>query len=110
MTKTLLRGLGGDNRGLGGRWGAARGLAGIVGRDGGNKAVREWVGAGLKTLGELMEREDEIEAGERAETVREILVSLYPFSFFSISTFKPDCCSGCLIVGPREVAPQVGRL
>ncbi|KAL8286162.1 hypothetical protein RQP46_004650 [Phenoliferia psychrophenolica] len=76
VTKTLLRGLGGDNRGLGGRWGAARGLSGIVGKEGGNKAVREWVGSGLKTIGELMEREEESEEGERAEAVREILTVL----------------------------------
>lgn len=77
VTKTLLRGLGGEGRGLGARWGAARGLSGLVSAEGGNKAVREWVGAGLKSLGELMEREEEMDEGERQETVREVLVRLF---------------------------------
>lgn len=77
ITKTLLRGLGGENRGLGGRWGAARGLAGIVRGEGGNMAVREWVGGGLKSLGEMMEREAEGEDGERDMVVGEVLVRLF---------------------------------
>lgn len=85
VTKTLLRGLGGESRGLGARWGAARGLSGLVSLEGGNKAVREWVGPGLKSLGELVEREPETDEGERAETVREILVS--PFSLFLCVSF-----------------------
>ncbi|GAA5859194.1 hypothetical protein JCM1840_003795 [Sporobolomyces johnsonii] len=86
ITKTLLRGLAGENRGLGGRWGAARGLSGIVvgvgaepaaqafggGGGGGNKAVRDWIGGGLKALGEMIEAEDETYEGERAEVVREV--------------------------------------
>ncbi|KAK4332827.1 Transcription initiation factor TFIID subunit 6 [Rhodotorula toruloides] len=82
VTKTLLRGLAGENRGLGARWGAARGLSGIVvgvgaepatgGTGGGNKAVREWIGGGLKPLGEMIEREDETYEGERQDVVREI--------------------------------------
>lgn len=99
MTKTLLRGLGGPGRGLGARWGAARGLSGVVSSaavsdvdrpdygttaggaanagsgGGGNLAVREWVGGGLKALGELCEAEPEAEAGERTEVVREVFVS-----------------------------------
>lgn len=42
---------------------------------GGNLAVREWVGGGLKVLGELMEREQEDEDGERKMVVDEVLVS-----------------------------------
>ncbi|GAA5862272.1 hypothetical protein JCM3774_004844 [Rhodotorula dairenensis] len=81
ITKTLLRGLAGEGRGLGARWGAARGLGGIVGAgggagggagSGGNRAVREWVGGGLKPLGEMIEREEETYDGERAEVVREV--------------------------------------
>lgn len=90
VTKTLLRGLAGENRGLGARWGAARGLSGIVvgvgaepatgGTGGGNKAVREWIGGGLKPLGEMIEREDETYEGERQDVVREIFVSLASIS------------------------------
>jgi len=93
VTKTLLRGLAGDARGLGGRWGAARGLGGVVvgvgaepaqqqggaggmGGAGGNKAVREWVGGGLKALGEMIEGEEETYDGERGELVREVFVRL----------------------------------
>lgn len=84
ITKTLLRGLAGEGRGLGARWGAARGLGGIVVGDGagagegagagggGNRAVREWIGGGLKPLGEMIEREDETYEGERAEVIREV--------------------------------------
>ncbi|TKA56173.1 hypothetical protein B0A53_01463 [Rhodotorula sp. CCFEE 5036] len=86
ITKTLLRGLAGEGRGLGARWGAARGLGGIVvgeggaasggggggGGGGGNRAVREWIGGGLKPLGEIIEREEETYEGERAEVVREV--------------------------------------
>ncbi|GAA5968304.1 hypothetical protein JCM11641_003804 [Rhodosporidiobolus odoratus] len=82
VTKTLLRGLAGESRGLGGRWGAARGLSGIVlgvgaepasgGGGGGNRAIREWIGGGLKALGELVEAEDEGYDGERASVVREV--------------------------------------
>ncbi|KAK4704303.1 transcription initiation factor TFIID subunit 6, partial [Phenoliferia sp. Uapishka_3] len=95
ITKTLLRGLvGKDNRSLGGRWGAARGLSGIVGEEGGNKAVREWIGGGLKTLGELMEREEEIEEGERSEVVRQVLAvltsSLLPSDTSDASPASPD--------------------
>ncbi|CEQ39944.1 SPOSA6832_01503 [Sporobolomyces salmonicolor] len=84
ITKTLLRGLAGESRGLGGRWGAARGLSGIVvgvgaepaaqafGGGGGNKAVRDWIGGGLKALGEMIEAEEETYEGERAEVVREV--------------------------------------
>lgn len=89
ITKTLLRGLAGESRGLGSRWGAARGLSGIVvgvgaepskegmveGGGGGNRAIRDWIGAGLKTLGEMIASEEESFEGERKETVREIYVS-----------------------------------
>lgn len=96
VTKTLLRGLGGPGRGLGARWGAARGLSGVVSSaavtdhvrpdygtsggsgssgGGGNLAIREWVGGGLKALGELCEAEEEAEAGERTDVVREVFVS-----------------------------------
>lgn len=50
---------------------------------GGNKAVRDWVGGGLKALGETLEAEEEAEEGERAEVVREVFVSsstVYDFS------------------------------
>ncbi|GAA5931769.1 TATA-binding protein-associated factor TAF6 [Sporobolomyces koalae] len=92
ITKTLLRGLAGDQRGLGSRWGAARGLSGIVvgrvgmepakaaragtlegeGQGGGNRAIRDWIGNGLKTLGEMLTSEPESFEGEREEVVREI--------------------------------------
>ncbi|GAA6025435.1 hypothetical protein JCM11491_004310 [Sporobolomyces phaffii] len=81
VTKTLLRGLASDHRGLGPRWGAARGLSGIVvggvGREpseagGGNRAIRDWIGGGLKTLGDMMAAEHESYPGERDEVVREI--------------------------------------
>lgn len=42
---------------------------------GGNRAVREWIGGGLKPLGEMIEREDETYEGERAEVIREVFVS-----------------------------------
>lgn len=74
ITKTLLRGLCEANRGLGGRWGAARGLSGLI-RDGGNRAVRDWVSGSLAELGAMIEREEESEVGERQELVREVLVS-----------------------------------
>ncbi|BGP46056.1 histone H4-like TAF Taf6, SAGA complex subunit [Rhodotorula kratochvilovae] len=104
VTKTLLRGLAGDARGLGGRWGAARGLSGVVvgvGAEpaqsgagvGGNKAVREWVGGGLKALGEMIEVEDETYDGERAELVREVFnvlrASLLPLPSSSSSAPAP---------------------
>lgn len=82
ITKTLLRGLGGDNRGLGARWGAAHGLSGIVGGKGGNKAVREWIGGGLKALGEMIEKEEEGEEGERDDLANEVLVRSFCFSVF----------------------------
>ena len=50
-------------------------MSGIVGGMGGNKAVRDWIGGGLKALGETLEAEEEAEDGERAEVVREIFVS-----------------------------------
>ncbi|GJN88539.1 hypothetical protein Rhopal_001505-T1 [Rhodotorula paludigena] len=107
VTKTLLRGLAGDARGLGARWGAARGLSGIVvgvGAEpataasadaaGGNKAVREWIGGGLKALGELVEREDETYDGERAEVVREVFnvlkASLLPMPSSPSSSSAPS--------------------
>lgn len=100
ITKTLLRGLAGDGRGLGARWGAARGLSGIVvgvgaepssleprggpsvgidggraqGNGGGNKAIRDWIGGGLKPLGTMIEEEEETFEGEKKEVVREIFV------------------------------------
>lgn len=89
ITKTLLRGLAGENRGLGSRWGAARGLSGIVvgvgaepsskegmvdSGGGGNRAIRDWIGGGLKTLGEMLRGEEETFEGERKETAREIYV------------------------------------
>lgn len=102
MTKTLLRGLAGENRGLGARWGAARGLSGIVvgvgaepatgGTGGGNKAVREWIGGGLKPLGEMIEREDETYEGERQDVVREIFVS--PLLVLPGVTVDPSLSSG----------------
>lgn len=46
-----------------------------MGGMGGNKAVRDWVGGGLKALGEMLEGEEESETGERAEVVREVFVS-----------------------------------
>lgn len=103
ITKTLLRGLAGENRGLGSRWGAARGLSGIVvggvGSEpststrggagdvagGGNRAIRDWVGNGLKTIGELLSGEEESYEGEREEVVREIYVSREPYKHLSLS-------------------------
>lgn len=85
VTKTLLRGLVGTDRGLGARWGAARGLAAVIGSattnggegpTSGNRAVKEWVGSSLRGLGEMVEREQEDELGERALLVGEVLVSL----------------------------------
>jgi len=94
ITKTLLRGLASENRGLGSRWGAARGLSGIVVggvgaepsssssgsnttslQGGGNRAIRDFIGSGLKTLGEMLSTEEESYQGEREEVVREIYVS-----------------------------------
>lgn len=102
ITKTLLRGLAGEGRGLGARWGAARGLGGIVvgdgagagaGGGGGNRAVREWIGGGLKPLGEMIEREDETYEGERAEVVREVFVSHPPAAAAAAVVFPPQTCS-----------------
>jgi transcription initiation factor TFIID subunit 6 len=76
VTKTLLRGLGAENRGLGGRWGAALGLSGVIG-EGGNRAVSEWVGGSLKELGMMIAREEESEPGERDVLVREIFVRCF---------------------------------
>ncbi|GAA5848676.1 hypothetical protein JCM8547_004593 [Rhodosporidiobolus lusitaniae] len=104
VTKTLLRGLAGaEGRGLGGRWGAARGLGGIVvgvgaegggAGGGGNRAIREWVGGGLKALGEMVEREEESYEGERAGLVREVFgvlkASLPPLTPTSISSSYPS--------------------
>lgn len=113
ITKTLLRGLGGENRGLGSRWGAARGLSGIVvggvgsepssgvlgvrtiGQEGqpgggGNRAIRDWIGGGLRTLGEMLGGEEESYEGERDEVVREIYVRQLYFTLFSKS--KESCC------------------
>lgn len=39
--------------------------------------MRDWVGGGLKSLGEMMEREEEGEEGERDMVVGEVLVSLF---------------------------------
>ena len=41
--------------------------------EGGNAAGREWIGNGIRMLGDLIERE-EGEAGERANLVIEVLV------------------------------------
>jgi len=85
VTKTLLRGLIGDGRGLGARWGAARGLAAVMGSpsttgkaapEGGNRAIRMWVGQALRGVGEMIEGEQEEAEGEKAEVVNEVLVSL----------------------------------
>ncbi|GAA5947203.1 hypothetical protein JCM3765_001573 [Sporobolomyces pararoseus] len=108
ITKTLLRGLASENRGLGSRWGAARGLSGIVvGRvgaepsveggggtgGGGNRAIRDWIGGGLKTLGEMLESEEESYQGEREEVVREIYnvlrASLLPTNTTTTTTTIP---------------------
>ncbi|GAA5904854.1 TATA-binding protein-associated factor TAF6 [Sporobolomyces salmoneus] len=108
ITKTLLRGLAGENRGLGSRWGAARGLSGIVvgrvgtepssgtlngGQGGGNRAIRDWIGNGLKTIGELIATEEESYEGEREEVVREIYnvlrASLLPQPTSASSTPPP---------------------
>ncbi|SCV69058.1 BQ2448_2078 [Microbotryum intermedium] len=74
ITRTLLRGLVGQGRGLGARWGAARGLAAIGSN--GATGVREWLGGGLKSLGETLEAEEESEAGEREQVVREVFSAL----------------------------------
>lgn len=71
-----MRGLGAENRGLGGRWGAARGLKGAVG-DGGNRAVRDWIGGSLKELGTMIMREEETVKGERDLVTAEVIVSLF---------------------------------
>lgn len=68
------------------RWGAVRGLKGIVlgekngsleEEGSGNLAVREWIGGGLKVLGEMIDNEEEENEGEKAELVDEILVSSF---------------------------------
>lgn len=46
-----------------------------MGGKGGNKAVRDWIGGGLKALGEMMEKEEEGEEGERDDVASEVLVS-----------------------------------
>ncbi|KAM0755867.1 TAF-domain-containing protein [Meredithblackwellia eburnea MCA 4105] len=89
ITKTLLRGLAGESRGLGARWGAARGLSGIVGLEGGNRAVRDFVGGGLKALGELMAREDETEEISRDE-VNVLRRSLLPTPEKPAPTSRPE--------------------
>lgn len=50
--------------------------------------MREWIGGGLKPLGEMIEREDETYEGERAEVVREVFVSHPP-----AVVFPPQTCS-----------------
>ena len=57
------------------------GLSGMMMGEGGNAAVREWIGNGIRMLGDLIEREEEGEAGERADLVIEVLVSA---SFFVV--------------------------
>lgn len=78
ITKTLLRGLGGEHRGLSSRWGAARGLNGMMMGEGGNAAVREWIGGGIRQLGAMMEEEEEACEGERHDAVNEVLVRCDP--------------------------------
>ncbi|ORY45026.1 TATA box binding protein associated factor-domain-containing protein [Leucosporidium creatinivorum] len=106
ITKTLLRGVGGESRGLGARWGAARGLSGIVGGMGGNKAVREWLGGGLKALGETLEAEEETEVGERAEVVREV------FNVLKASLLVTDSDDSSLAAPPpmHELHDRYGPL
>ena len=58
---------------MGARWGAARGLAAIGSN--GATGIREWLGGGLKSLGEVLEREQETEEGEREQVVKEVFVS-----------------------------------
>lgn len=43
--------------------------------EGGNRAVKLWVGQALKGLGEMIEGEQEEVEGEKAEVVTEVLVS-----------------------------------
>ena len=50
------------------------GLSGMMLGEGGNAAVREWIGNGIRMLGDLIEREEEGEAGERVDLVFEVLV------------------------------------
>lgn len=93
-----MRGLVGVNRGLNARWGAARGLKGIVlgeknesgGEEegSGNLAVREWIGGGLKVLGEMIDNEEEENEGEKAELVDEILVSQFAVVEVLLSNFR----------------------
>lgn len=58
------------------------GLRGIVGDVGENLAVREWVGGGLRVIGEMIGGEEEGEEGERGEVVEEVLVGLFLVSLF----------------------------
>jgi hypothetical protein len=46
----------------------------MIGEEGGSKAVREWLGAGLVSLGGMMAMEEEMEVGERNLVVTEVLV------------------------------------
>ncbi|GAA6027053.1 hypothetical protein JCM8097_006073 [Rhodosporidiobolus ruineniae] len=109
VTKTLLRGLAGEGRGLGGRYGAALGLSAIAmgvgsepaaqagvggGAGGGNRAIREWIGGGLKALGEVMEGEEEGREGERDKVVGQVVdtlkLSLPPFAPSHPSSARPS--------------------
>ncbi|SGY72423.1 BQ5605_C005g03169 [Microbotryum silenes-dioicae] len=95
ITRTLLRGLAGQGRGLGARWGAARGLAAIGSN--GATGVREWLGGGLKSLGETLEAEEESEAGEREQVVREVFnalkASLLPSDLVSAADGETEVAS-----------------
>ena len=77
IVKTLLQGLGGADRGLGPRSGAARALIEITSPDkgggGGGRTLRGWVGGGLKRLGAILEAEEESEEYDVGEVVEQVL-------------------------------------
>lgn len=61
------------------------GLSGMMMGEGGNAAVRDWIGNGIRMLGDLIERE-EGEAGERADLVIEVLVSVLRLPSMEMAT------------------------
>lgn len=73
-----------------------------AGEEGGNKVVREWIGGGLKALGEMMEAEEEGEEGEREGVVKEVLVSFSSWFFSRLETFLTPIFALFVFVPPPK--------